>query len=376
MAIHVTAGEPLMSYISLVDAAGAPVLGATFTTVLARDPNGAAFPVVVTEQGAGVYRMDGTTSLSSPTGEWYALVQANDPFASRFSETWDVSGTQPVSSTPTAAGGITRAEIRRMAARELGDLVTVQATDTGTESSIIAGVDLARERGAFDGMQVLCVAGNPANIGGLSTVTGSDYETRSISFAPPFPVLTGPGDQFDLYNRRGTGWLVTQYNDAITNAIQKAGEAHGALPYSLVVDEPFNRTAATVPIPQPFSYFTRVDFLRRDGTRKAIPPAFVDVDRTTREVTIRGRWAHELHGHAYRLVGAAKPAILTSDTDRTQLSVDWIVQEVVAILFGTDAASGATQGSRDRLFVMARQQADGRRPTVVTTFGPNTIRLD
>ncbi|HXG72831.1 MAG TPA: hypothetical protein VNJ04_19725 [Gemmatimonadaceae bacterium] len=375
MTVSVNAGEPLISYISLVTGAGAPVLGASFTTVLTRDPLGMGFPISVTEQGAGVYRMEGQTSTISPAGEWYALVEANDAFQSRFSEMWDVSSTSQAAGVQSAGGGLTRLELRFQIARDLGDFHDATATSAGTQSSMIDTVTFAREVNHFSGMQLHMVSGTAANIGQTRFIQSSSNDSQNVSFTPPLPANTAIGDVAHLYNLRNRGWLLDEYNAAINAAIDRVGELHGAVPYALDVTTPFVRTTPYIPIPEPFSEFSGIEYTDRQGYRHMIPPKYWDVDRAAMEVHIKDTFAHRLNGRTYRLKGRARPATLATDSQRTDVYSEWLVAEAKAILLEADVTPSMENSTRGRTFNMNRSAADGKRQIVINRREPNSIRL-
>lgn len=81
-------GDTLTELVALLDNTNTPVSSATFTTLLTADPDGNEFALAYTEIGSGSYRFTTTTTNASALGEWFALVQANDPMAQVFALQW------------------------------------------------------------------------------------------------------------------------------------------------------------------------------------------------------------------------------------------------------------------------------------------------
>ena len=270
--------------------------------------------------------------------------------------------------------GPSRAELRRAVASSIGDLVPIVATDTGTEAMIVDNVNLAQEVNAFKGMQVICVDSvSIENIGHIGTVMSNNPANRSVMIEPPLPAVSVPGDVFEMYNFRGNGWRVEQYNSAINQAIVRAGDEHAPLPYVVTM----NHDAEYLSIPMEFSHFSGVQAIGRNGKRTMVPTKDYTVERGVRELSLGGRYSYR--GGQYRtlrLIGFRRPDRLGSDTDRTHVPFDWVVHEASAILLQHDVSMGITQGERDRLLAMSRQGADGRRSMVIRSFPPNTIKLD
>ena len=381
MAIQVIAGEPLRQYLTSLNDDGTPRESEVLSVVFSERPDNepivpAGDTTIFTNEGNGVYSITIPTNVGDPAGEWYILIQNED--GTQWQQTWDVSATRPVQQVIqpiTTVGGHTRQSIRRMAAQDLGDFHLVRATATGTQSSVVSTYDLRQEQGHFKGMQVYCSAGTAQNVGMTGTVTVSDQATSSIAFSPPFPQLTAEGDEFELYNMRGIGWQKEEYDRAINAAILRAGDEHATIPYVVTLDTVFSRTNPYLTIPAEFSHFSGVEVVERNGRRRLLPHKDLDVDTFGREVRLDGRSQYDAHGRTLRIRGYRRPPTLESDDATTSIPVEWIVHEVMAQLLQQSVSTGSSQGARDRLFYMERQGADGRRPSIVGTFAPNTIRL-
>lgn len=355
---------------------GEPITGASFEVLVANRPDDSTFEVDFREIGEGMYEALVETNASDPEGEWFLVVEADNGF--RYEGVLDVTGHKnQIIQIPSAPQfGASRLQLRRAIANQMGDLIHVVATSDGTEGMLVDAINLEREVNAFNGMQLYCVdAQAPANIGKLATVASSNPAARSINFNPELPQITKTGDIFDLYNYRDNGWRYDEYNQAINDAIMRGGDEHATIPAKVTLDEPFNRRFNLIEIPEQFTYFAGIDIIDRYGTPKSVPPAFYEVDKFTCEVSLKGRYIQAAHGKKLRLRGHRAPDLLRTDDDRTHLPTEWVVNEAVSILLQADLTHGVNQGARDRILNMQRGGADGRRPTIIGTYGPNTVKL-
>jgi len=258
----------------------------------------------------------------------------------------------------------------------LGDFTLLRATADTSDSHIEDAVNLQREANAFNGMQLYCSASaNLLNVGKIATVVSNNPAARTINFTPSLPFPVQVGDEFELYNYRDNGWLVDEYNRAINDAILRGGEENGTLPYSEVLAEPFSRNYNLITIPASFSHFSGIDIIGRDGVPRKVPYDKYEIDRHTGELSIRGSYLHKAHGQTLRVRGFRSPELLNSDSDTTHIPLEWLVHEVVAILLEGDVVHGVQQGERSRVLNMERGGADGRRPVILTTYPPNTVKL-
>lgn len=374
MAIKGIAGETLRTYINYLLPNNEPILGATFTTVVARRPDDTVFDYTLSEIGDGAYEVVVPTIPTDPAGEWLLVVEA-ELDGTRFEEVFDIQAVHVPQFVPQPAqqSGASRAELRRAIAASLGDLTQVTATENKEQGTIVDNVNLAQPLNAFNGMQIICTySAWPQNIGHIATVMSNNPADRNINIEPPLPQISMQGDTFELYNYRGNGWRVDQYNGAINQAITRAGDEHSPLPYDVTIAH----DGEYLTIPPEFSHFSGVYATDRSGNRKKVPPANVHVERSTRELSLSGRYSYK--GGQYRtlrIVGSRRPDQLLTDDARTHIPFDWIVFEASAILLGNDVSMGITQGERDRMLAMQRQGADGRRSMVIRSFPPGTIKL-
>lgn len=373
MAVTGVRGEIVRTVINHIDiVTRQPILGAVFSVVLADKPDGSQFPVTVTEVGDGVYEVEVTTLVTDPHGEWLLVLRADN--GDRYEEVFDILDRRPIvlPVAPVPQHGATRQQIRRAVATQLGDLTIAVATNTGTTSILTDTINLTREAHAFDGMQMYCADAQAVeNIGAVTTVVGSNPAQRSVSFTPSLLMPTMPGDVFEMYNYRGVGWRLEDYNRAINDAILRGGQEHGPIPMSMEV--PAYVRNSDIPIPEEFAYFSSIEVYRYDHWHK-VPFRYYEADPYECTVRFRGPYVYGADGQKLRIKGHREPELLFTDDATTSIPTEWVVHEVIAILVQHDAMMGGNNG-RDRLLQFSRSGADGRRPTIVTTYAPNTIKL-
>ncbi len=274
-----------------------------------------------------------------------------------------------------AGTGTTRAELRRIIANQLGDFYPVVVTQAGTTNNMFDNYNLAGETNKFKGMQLLITGGTYANIGQITTVALSDEVSRSISFEPPLPAATQAGDTAELYNFKSRGSTIQQYNQAINTAIMQAREQHAVIPYTHTVTGSFVRTNPYIEIPAYFTHIAAVDALDARGATVRLKAGDTMVDRFSRSIEVHRRGVNSLHGLSVRLRGYVSPNLLNSDTDRTNLDAEWLLNEVKAQLLERRMAAGEPVGQQDRLFLQERNEASAKRAVILTRVAPNTIRL-
>jgi hypothetical protein len=281
----------------------------------------------------------------------------------------------PVPDVSALFNGINRRSIRRTVARMLSDFYEARDSVGQQTGQITDTRGLARETGFFNGMQVLF--SNPASphYGTISTITRSDGPTRTIFFEPPLAVPSIAGETVELYNFKGRGTTVDQYNASINDAILIARELHDLTPVSVVGDTAWSSQTRSLAVPENLVSFTGVSFTGRDLRVNHIPAGAVRVDRMTRTVELRGSQVTRWNGYTPTFYGYVSPELLESDEDYTAVNSEWLFNEVKAQILERMVASGMPVGTQDRLYLQERTEASGKRPIIVARAMPNTIRL-
>lgn len=369
-----TVGEQLEYGLYVVDPAGNPLAGLAPTTAEGAGPAG-PHGYHVAETGGGHYLV--TSNPTVYAGTHTVRVLMGDPWDQQFVLTFEVEpageSAYPVQITP--ARGLTRKELRRMIARDLGDYYEWVATDPGTESSITDRVHFARQLHHFRGMEVTVLQGARYNIGQSRTVQGSSAESQTITFAPELNSRIAVGDSGELHDYRGNGWTFAEKNEAINAAIDRAGEWQAVVSLAVDLPDAFRRAQPFIDIPEPMTHFAGVEYTDRRGYRRRLAPKDWRATAGFASVEVRGQAIHDLDGRSLRLLGFARPGRLLTDEQRTSVPAEWLVMEAKAILQEGDISSSVQPGNRDRLFNASRSGADARRTMTAVRFPPNTIRV-
>jgi hypothetical protein len=272
--------------------------------------------------------------------------------------------------------GTSRAEIRRSVARMLSDYhEATDVTGVGT-ATFVDPVNLARESGFFKGMQILFTNPLSPHVGTVATVTSSHGPTRTVSFEPPLATDTIVGETIEMYNFKGRGTTIAQYNASINDAISMARQQHALIPHVYTYPDAFSRTSPSITIPDDFVSFSGVETTERNGYLYAPVPASYHVDRLARTVRFtRGSDVDRLHGLTLTIRGYAMPALLNDDADETSIDLEWLYNEVKAQLLERMVASQNPVSTADRLYLQERQEAAGKRTLIIPRAVPNTVRL-
>lgn len=274
-----------------------------------------------------------------------------------------------------SGGGITRRDIRKTVAHMLNDYQEATEDIGGETGSLHDAIVFGRETGYFNGMQVFF--SNPAspNFGHLATVTRSDGPTRTVNFEPPLASgVTQVGDTVEMYNFKGRGTTVGQYNASINDAITVARTYHHIIPTAETLVTAFNRATPTITVPDDFASVWGVSVV--DGERPFQPRASdITINRFDRTISVRSRVADRFHGKYVTVYGYVSPPLLNDDDDTTSIDPEWLFNEVKAQILERMVASGMPIGAQDRLYIQERQEAGGKRPMIVTRAMPGTVRL-
>lgn len=307
-----------------------------------------------------------TLSILLPSGD-EATPILNDPL---------IVESSPAPGAISTVDGTTRRDIRRAVARMMGDYFEATDASGGQTSQFHDPYALARESSFFKGMQILFSNTGSPHYGKVATVTASDGVGRVIYFEPPLETPTLPGETIELYNFRGRGTTIAQYNATINAAISAARQQHALVPYREELTTPFMRTSPYIDIPQAFVSFSGVETVDRSGYRQHLKPGEYTVDRFSRSIEVRGRARDRLHGLTMTVRGYVMPALLDDDDDRTSIDLEWLYSEAKAQLLERMVASSLPVSSQDRLFLQERESADGKRSMIINHVVPNTIRLN
>lgn len=270
--------------------------------------------------------------------------------------------------------GLSRAQIRQTVARMLNDYYRAQATSDGGTGTFTDVYNLARETDHFKGMEVYFANPLSSHYGHIATVTHSDGPTRTISFEPPLPDSVVQGDVVELYNFKGRGSTITQYNASINDAIAVARELHALVPTVVTGTDPFLLTPGSLAIPDALESFSSVGFAMPDGRSEMARSGSYTVNRFTWTLDFKPRVSAAYHRRYPTFYGYSMAPFMNNETDETSIESEWLFNEVKAQILERLVASGMPIGDQSRIYLQERTEAGGKRPMIITRAMPNTVR--
>lgn len=357
---HITAGQPIVDYLTHTGWDGNAIAGATFTVVAARKPDGTAFSPTITDLGNGLYKVEIATARTE-SGAWYLLLSDTSLTPDKYYDSlWDVD---PPSSESSAgvSGGVTRATLRRGIGRLMGDVIVATCTAGGTTTTAIDTVNLNYENAGLVGRMVYVhAATNTANEGLIRRITGSTKATGTITFTPALPAATASGDVLELYSSRAVGPGPLEIHEAINRAIQAARDNH--VSPVLATEVTLNYANPVVTIPSTWTFFGGAEWKDFEDIWRPVPKADLRIDPVGRTVQFmnRARWLADQRG--VRLRGYLPPAALDSDDDGTSVDAEWLMNQAAADLWMASSERHSTDPqSAERKAQYFQGKADGLR---------------
>lgn len=293
------------------------------------------------------------------------------------------------------AGTVTRSELIRRISFELGDRKDLVATANSAASVITDTNNLTDEANYLEDREVLCVRGNPANVGLSRAVSGSSRETRSLTVASPFPQPIRVGDTFIVVKFRGTGWRIWEYVQAINSSISEAADYHNVqVRDSLEMTDRFSDGTGIVMIPDTWTHLASLS-VHHGGVAgpgqtyrgPAVPDntatrnAWRGIPRAQRrgdagywlngyEAEISGSWrTWGSTTGVIQAIGYTAPQELDGPQDWTTINPEWLVSQCCAKLL---RAGLDRDRQREGLASYYQSRADSARGLVRTSLLPNT----
>ena len=370
---HITAGEPIVDYLTHTGWDGNAITGATFTVISARKPDGTSFTPTVTSLGSGVYRIEIATARTE-SGAWYLLLSDTALTPDKlYDNLWEVDPPSSESSAGVSGGG-TRATLRRGIGRLMGDVIVATATSDGTTTTAIDTVNLNYENSGLTGrMLYVYAATNTANESLIRRVTGNTKSTGTVTFTPALPAVTKAGDVLEFYAKRGVGPGPLEIHEAINRAIQAARDNH--VSPALSTETTLNYLSPTVTIPSTWTFFGGAEWKDFEDIWRPIPKADLDLDKVGRTIRFmnRSRWLADQRG--VRLRGYLPPAALDSDDDGTSVDAEWIMNQAAADLMMATSDQQNDPAGAERKAQYFQGKADGLRAKTRTRPTGMFVRL-
>jgi hypothetical protein len=366
--------------IYVVDTTTAPMLGESPVLHEGHGPSG-DHGFHISEVSGGYYRI-----TSNPTFEAgdYAVVawfrEPGDVNHQKISVTWDVDplpADQDFTILLDAEHGTTLSELRRRVARAVRDYRQVITTAQGSTTTVVDIFNLVNNTDYYRGAELICTVGHPENIGKKRKVVSSSFEGGVVTFTPPLPHGTQLGDQFDIFRFARLPFGISEYDQAINDAIAAAYPANREK-VMVVLNAPFLSDTGYLEIPS--TIYGIYGISAAAGMTSwvdydAIPPAASAynsgfwIDSARRRITF-GPLGDYMNEKTVAIYGYAHPAPLLRDSDKTTTDPEWIVDQAVSSLLQsnldqTTFAVGQARANR----------ADQLRGKMVKPPEPNTIWL-
>lgn len=227
---------------------------------------------------------------------------------------------------------ITRGQLRRRIAGRLGDVQDLIATEDGSNTTLIDAIRLSGAIEQPKNRDIVFTSG--PNQGVTRRVTGWDLVAGFVDFAD-VPDVTTTGDKAELYNFRGRGWRVEEYNDAINQALVDASDlARVRMGYA---PDPYDAHTGLIPITNPdMTHLVTLSYEGYGGIYETVPHALNfrgegwSYDPTIQSIDVRGGVIPG--GAILRVQGFKRPDPLITDSDVTSINAEWLTVKACHVL--------------------------------------------
>jgi len=271
-------------------------------------------------------------------------------------------------------GTVSRLQLFKDVAVELGDLIQLTATTTGTTSTFISTSDMLYPDGALNGREAWYSfsngAGSAANKWTRRLVTGNTQSTGTISVMPAWSAAPISGDIVLLVNSRGTGVEIPEIHWKINQLIRRVRTELA----TEVVDTAatFSASSPVINIPTAWDAFLGIQIERNPNLTGVWDnligkPYTINHWDSPKTVTINMTHRGVCQGKRLRLIGAIDLVELDDDDDTTTAPASWIAKtaayellEAVALRSG-DVATAFTYGELLKVQAQELKQYVGKR---------------
>ncbi len=210
----------------------------------------------------------------------------------------------------------TLAQLRGRVADRFGDRVVLDATANGTTTTFVDTANVNSGAESYDGRQILFTSGSNAAKVGRITATNTN---GTLTFTPA-QVSTATGDDAELYNKHGRGFLVAELHRAINGAIE---ELHGIalVPVIESIAAVYDSDTQTVAMPATTREVCKIEYENSDDQWTEIKrsvrrgTAGWTAEASAGVVRIEGNPARFADTYAVRLHGFKEQAALSVDAD-------------------------------------------------------------
>lgn len=268
--------------------------------------------------------------------------------------------------------------LRRMIADRFGDLTQLTTTDHGINdgSTLVDALNVNAGSEHYNGRQILITSGDYS--GHKARVTSTNDSTGSLTFTPLASGRIETGITVDVFNRRGIGFTIAEYDRALNNAI------HDAFPLGVIdaiqtLSTGVTTTAdiTTITVPVGFYDIYAVEWEDDVDVWREVPKAtrtngFGWKARPDGILEIVGLPQDDTEDNTLRLRGYKRQDALTSESDECLLPKEWIVARAAYHLALGSVMRGQEYGALAQQF---QKEADLLRTRLRTLRHSNSERV-
>lgn len=163
--------------------------------------------------------------------------------------------------------------LRQAVADRFGDLTQLTTTASGSSTTLVDALNVNAGSEHFNGRMLLITSGTYDNH--KARITGTTDSSGTLTFTPAAGGTIASGVTADVFNRRGIGFTIGEYDRAINNAIDDA--------FPLAVNEAYAEVASanvtvannktTIQVPDSIYEVYAVEWLDDDDVHRDIPKA-------------------------------------------------------------------------------------------------------
>ena len=269
-----------------------------------------------------------------------------------------------------------RWKVRRAAARLLGDLLTLTATEDAPNGNPALfkdarnlSVDSSRTVN-WQGVVVRSTA--PENLWFRTRLESSSRATETATLDPPLPTWTRGGDQMDVFMHRGTGWRPEEYDGAINDAIAQLDKKY-TQDTTFETVEGFDPYSPLIVVPDDWVGVYRVEYQLSDGLWVDITEPF-ELDQENHAVRIGWNDSGYMRGRVAKVYGKKQWPELLEDEDTTRVPLGFLQYTVASMLLMSGAHRQVERETENKaLFFNQRasefmEQVGGRLPSNIQWF--------
>jgi hypothetical protein len=264
----------------------------------------------------------------------------------------------------TAQLSYTLRELRRAVADRFGDYLQLKATSGGSTTTVIDALNVNAGAEHFNGRQIQVVSGTYADH--KARVTSTADSTGTLTFTPAAGGAIASGVLVDVYNRRGTGFQIQEYDRAINNAIGDAFPL-GLIDTIETLSTGITRNdyITTITVPAKFYEVYAIEWeddedVWREVIKATKTNSYGWKARPDGVIEIVGLPQDNTEESTLRIRGYARQDALSADTDTCGLPKEWIVARAAyylalgAVMRGQEYGALAQQFAREAEMMRTR----------------------